>query len=171
MNPFWIIRKGRLELRPPTFDDLLELSALKADARVFAVMLGGVRSAVQARDDLADDIRHWGAHGYGTWVVHLLEGGPMLGLVALRERPDGRGIGLRFAFWPHVHGRGIAAEAAAAALRYGHTKAGLRRIVAVARATNFPSRELIGSIGMRLADTFEREGWEMLLFESVSGAG
>ena len=95
----------------------------------------------------------------------------MLGLVALRERPDGRGIGLRFAFWPHVHGRGIAAEAAAAALRYGHTKATLRRIVAVARATNFPSRELLGSIGMRLADTFEREGWEMLLFESVNGAG
>jgi RimJ/RimL family protein N-acetyltransferase len=135
---------------------------------VFAVMLGGVRSTVQARDDLADDIRHWGAYGFGTWVVHLTEGGPLLGLVALRERPDGRGVGLRFAFFPHVHGRGIAGEAASAALRYGHRRAGLTRIVAVARATNFPSREVLGGIGMRLAETFTRDGWAMLLFESVS---
>jgi len=114
-------------------------------------------------------MRHWGAHGYGTWVVHALEGGGLLGLVALRERPDGRGIGLRFAFWPHVQGRGLAGEAAAAALRYGHYVAGLRRIVGVARATNFPSIQVLSSIGMRLADTFEREGWQMLLFESRAG--
>ena len=131
-------------------------------------MLGGVRSRIEARDDLADDIRHWGAHGYGTWVVHLHEGGSLLGLVALRERPDGRGIGLRFAFWPNVHGRGIAAEAAAAALRYGHATAGLPRIVAVARESNVRSRQVLGSIGMRLAGTFERDGWGMLLYESIS---
>ncbi|MBV8165827.1 MAG: GNAT family N-acetyltransferase, partial [Alphaproteobacteria bacterium] len=68
--------------------------------------------------------------------------------------------------WPHTHGHGWAGEAAAAALRYGHA-AGLRRIGAVARESNFRSRHVLGSIGMRLAGTFDRDGWPMLLYESV----
>jgi RimJ/RimL family protein N-acetyltransferase len=134
---------------------------------VFAVMLGGLRSPVQAAEDLAEDIRHWGAYGFGVWAVRWLSGGALLGMTALQNRSDGRGIGLRFAFSPHAQGRGIAAEAASAALRYGHSEAELTRIVGVARETNFPSRQVLGSIGMNLAGSFEREGWRMLLYESV----
>jgi RimJ/RimL family protein N-acetyltransferase len=74
---------------------------------------------------------------------------------------------LRFAVWSDVQGRGLAREAACAALRFGHERAGLRRIVAAARESNFPSRTVLGSIGMVPCEAFEQNGHAMVLFESV----
>jgi RimJ/RimL family protein N-acetyltransferase len=69
--------------------------------------------------------------------------------------------------WPEAQGRGLAREAAFAALRFGHDRAGLPRIVAAARETNFGSRMVLGGIGMREADSFEQRGYTMVLYESV----
>jgi len=57
-------------------------------------------------------------------------------------------------------------EAARAALRYGHDQAGLARIVAVARASNTGSRQVLGGIGMVEAERFVQGGHEMVLYES-----
>ena len=43
-----------------------------------------------------------------------------VGITGLERRPDGRGVALRFALWPEAQGRGLAREAAGAALRFGH---------------------------------------------------
>ena len=67
-------------------------------------------------------------------------------------------MSLRFAFRPQARGQGLASEAAAAALRFGHERAGLARIVAVARESNFASRMVLGSIGMIVCERFERDG-------------
>ena len=83
------------------------------------------------------------------------------------ERADGRGISLRFAFRLGAQGSGFAGEAAGAALRFGHDRARLRRVVAVARADNIASRQVLGSIGMSECDRFLRDGVPMLVFESV----
>ena len=60
-------------------------------------------------------------------------------------------MALRFALWPEAQGRGLAREAAFAALRFGHDAARLPRIVAVARESNFASRMILGGIGMHEA--------------------
>jgi RimJ/RimL family protein N-acetyltransferase len=88
-------------------------------------------------------------------------------MTGLEHRPDGRGVALRFALWPEAQGRGLAREAAYAALRFGHDRAKLGRIIAVARQSNFGSRIVLGSIGMREAETFEQRGYTMLLYESL----
>ena len=90
-----------------------------------------------------------------------------VGITGLEDRPDGRGVALRFALWPEVQGRGYAREAAAAALRFGHERAGLRRIVAAARMANFASRTVLGAIGMTPCEQFDQAGHAMILFESV----
>ena len=48
MNPRWNLRTARLVLTPVSGADLPDLIAIKADPRVFAVMLGGVLIAVRA---------------------------------------------------------------------------------------------------------------------------
>ncbi len=154
-------------LHPVRSGDLPELAALKADPQVFAVMLGGVRTTARAAAELAEDIQAWGAHGYGTWAVRPRGGGRLLGMVALQARADGRGVGLRFAFWHDLQGLGYGREAAGAALNYGHSRAGLARIVAVARDDNFASRTVLGAIGMRECERFTREGRDMVTFESI----
>lgn len=166
MNPAWCVTTARLVLRPVWGGDLADLTALKADPRVFAVMLGGVRDATQAAEELAADIAFWGRHGVGMWSARARTGGAFLGTVGILERADGRGMALRFAFRPEWRGQGLASEAAAAALRFGHERAGLARIVAVARDDNFASRTLLGNIGMRVCEHFERDGVAMVTFQS-----
>ena len=168
MNPAWVVRTGRLVLRPVSGSDIADLQALKADPRVFAVMLGGVRTPHRTVEELAEEVAFWGRRAVGMWAVRERETEAFLGITGFMERPDGRGIGLRFAFVADVHGHGYASEAAGAALRFAHERAGVRRVVAVARDDNIASRQVLGSIGMRECGAFERAGVPMLVFESVS---
>jgi RimJ/RimL family protein N-acetyltransferase len=182
MNPRWSLRTARLVLTPVGGADLPDLIAIKADPRVFAVMLGGVRSPAQTQQELACDVAAWGADGFGIWTIREAASGipgsgghsgsgrhraGFVGITGLERRPDGRGVALRFALWPDAQGRGLAREAAGAALRFGHDEVGLTRIVAVARASNFASRMVLGGIGMAVCDSFVQNGWPMLLYESV----
>jgi RimJ/RimL family protein N-acetyltransferase len=165
MSPALILRTARLILTPVGGADLPELRMFKADPSVFAVMLGGVRNHAQVAEDLARDVVNWGQYGFGIWAVREL--GNFVGITGLEHRPDGRGVALRFAVSHEAQGRGLAREAAFAALRFGHDRAGLPRIVAVARESNFGSRMVLGGIGMREADTFEQRGYTMILYEST----
>ncbi len=167
MNPAWHIRTARLDLWPVGYGDLRDLVAIKGNPTVFAVMLGGVRGTAQVAEELAADVAAWGALGYGVWAVRDVRAGALQGLTGLQARPDGRGVALRFAFWPQAQGRGLARDAAGAALRFGHEQAGLRRIVAVARDENFASRQVLGAIGMVENERFVQGGYEMVLYESV----
>jgi RimJ/RimL family protein N-acetyltransferase len=153
-------------LLPVGLENLPELVRLKADPRVFSAMLHGVRTPERTREELEDDIDFWQVRGYGTWAVHSLADESFLGIAGLMERPDGRGVALRFAFWPEVRGRGYAREAAGAALAFGH-RAGLARIIGVARETNTASRTVLAEIGMKPCGEYPYQGHRMLVFESV----
>jgi RimJ/RimL family protein N-acetyltransferase len=171
MSPFRIVRTARLVLTPVGGADLPDLIRLKADPRVFAVMLGGVRSAMRTTEELAEEVACWGANGWGMWTVRTPEAADFVGITGFMRRPDGRGVALRFALWPEAQGQGLAREAAGAALRYAHERAGLTRVVAVARASNVASRNVLGGIGMTEAEQFEQGGHPMVLYESrVSSA-
>lgn len=165
MSITWVLRTGRLVLSPVSGSDLPDLRAFKADPSVFAVMLGGVRNHAQTAEDLARDIMSWGRYGYGIWAVR--EAGRFAGIAGLEHRPDGRGVALRFALSQGTQGRGLAREAAFAVLRFGHERADLPRIIAVARDSNISSRTVLGGIGMREAGSFEQRGYRMILYESL----
>jgi RimJ/RimL family protein N-acetyltransferase len=167
MNASWVVRTGRLILRPVSYADLDDLTRLKTDPRVFAIMLGGVRSTAAVAEELAQDIAFWGSHGIGMWVVRDAAEERFLGITGLHLRPDGRGVALRFALMPAAQGNGYASEAAAAALRFGHERTGLTRIIGVARETNVHSRMVLGAIGMVECDSYEREGYRVLVYESL----
>jgi RimJ/RimL family protein N-acetyltransferase len=165
VSPGFGITTARLSLRPVAREHLDDLARLKADPRVFSFMLHGVRSPERTREELEDDIEFWLVRGYGTWSVFERDTGEFLGICGFMERPDGRGVALRFALWPECRGKGYAREAAAAALDFGR-RAGLRRIIAVARDTNTASRAVLSDIGMTEAGEFRNQGHRMLLFEA-----
>ncbi len=158
---------ARLSLLPPGREHLPDLIRLKADERVFGFMLHGTRSPERTKEELEDDMEFWLVRGYGTWSVFERATGEFLGIAGLMERPDGRGVALRFALWPECRGKGYAREAAAATLEFGH-RAGLSRIIAVARESNMASRGVLSDIGMREVGEFRHQGHRMLQFESVA---
>ena len=167
MNPLWMLRTPRLLLTPVGGVDLPDLRGIKADPRVFAIMLGGVRTWQQSAEELARDVVAWGADGFGIWTIRAAATSQFVGITGLERRQDGRGIALRFALWPEAQGHGLAREAASAALRFGHDQAGLERIVAVARENNFASRMVLGGIGMTECDGFVQQGHQMVMYQSV----
>jgi len=167
MIPHWSLRTPRLVLTPVNGADLRDLIAIKADPRVFAVMLGGVRTPAQTQEELAQEVLSWGADGFGIWTIREAYNNRFAGITGLERRSDGRGVALRFALWPDGQGRGLAREAAGAALRFGHDEAALPRIIAVARESNFASRIVLGSIGMRECARFMQHGWPMVEYESL----
>jgi RimJ/RimL family protein N-acetyltransferase len=162
----WLLDTARLRMAPVGHWDLRDLVRLKGDSRAFAQMLGGVRGPVQVAEELAGEIQAWGEYGYGMWSVRA-QRGRFLGVTGLMHRPDGRGVGMRFAFFPEARGIGLAGEAAFAALHYAHEVAGLERVVGVARQDNFASRIVLGSIGMVEAERFVRDGIERIVYQSV----
>ncbi len=161
----WRLATARLILTPVAPADLRDISSLKADPRAFAQMLGGVRSKLRSAEELAEDIRFWGAHGFGMWAVRA--GNAFMGIAGLLDREDGRGIALRFALWPQARGIGLATEAAGAALVYAHQTAGLAKIIAIAREDNYASRMVIGAIGMTEVDRFTHNGVPRLVYQST----
>jgi RimJ/RimL family protein N-acetyltransferase len=167
-NPAWVLRTGRMVMRPVAGSDAPAITALKADPQAFAMMLGGVRNQREAAEELAEDIRAWGAYGIGLWSARDLETEAFYGIAGIMRRRDGRGMALRFAFWPEARGHGLAREASVAALRFAQDRAGLKRIIAVARESNAASRMLLASIGMREEPehAFWRDGYHMLVHAS-----
>ena len=164
--PGRLVRTPRLTLVPPGRENLPDLIRLKGDARVFELMLHGVRSEARTREELEDDIEFWEVRGYGTWCVYLTETGEFLGIAGLMERPDGRGVAMRFALWPECRGKGYAREAAKAGLDFGH-RAGLKRIIGVAWSENIGSRLVLQDIGMTECDAFLHKGRRMIVYESL----
>ncbi|MGO2957779.1 MAG: GNAT family N-acetyltransferase [Acetobacter sp.] len=157
------LNTGRLTLRPVSWRDMEDMVRLKADGGAFGQMLGGVCTRQQAEKEMADDIAFWACHRVGIFTIH--EQGRFVGMTGIHDRPDGRGFGLRFALYPWASGRGIAREAANAALSFTHN-AGIRRVIAVAKESNLASRSILKGIGMQECERFMREGQTMLVYES-----
>ncbi|QDH17088.1 GNAT family N-acetyltransferase [Swingsia samuiensis] len=159
------IRTTRLSLKPVEWQDLEDMIALKTNAGAFGRMLGGVRSRHTVEKEMAEDISFWAERKIGIFTIR--ENDQFVGMTGVHERPDGRGLGLRFSIFPWASGRGIAREAANAAVQYVFNT-GEKRIIAVAREDNLASRIVLGGIGFHQIDTFERDGYVMYLYEIIA---
>ena len=90
--------------------------------------------------------------GIGLCLVELKDGGVPAGICGLLKRDSLDDVDLGFAFLPAFRGKGLAYEAAAAAMAYGRDVVGLDRIVAITSRDNDRSVRLLEKLGMR----FER---------------
>ena len=147
------IETARLRLEPIGERHFEDLAALRAGPEVMATMKDGPETRAETGATLARYRETWRAHGFGIWAVVERASGGFLGECGFWLRDDGLGVALRVALAASARGRGLAREAAAAALDYGFVVAGLERIVAVARQDNARSHALLEALGMTLLAT------------------
>ncbi|GAB2766743.1 GNAT family protein [Terrabacter koreensis] len=160
----WPRRTDRLVLRPLTPDDVDAVLAYRGLPEVVVHLSHGVLDREQVTARIADRIAR-GLPGAGNPLLGLAVADPrtgrVVGDVMLRLEPS-HSIGpvtdewegtIGYALHPDVHGRGLAAEAAAALLAIGFRDLGLRRITADAYADNVASNRVLHRIGMRLEST------------------
>ena len=150
------LRTERLLLRPWRAEDRKPFAVLNADPEVMRYFPKTLSR--EESDALADRIEgSFAADGYGLWAVELDEQAPFIGFVGLMPVPDTMpfapalevGWRLAGAYW----GRGLAFEAARAALAFAFEEVGEDDVVAYTAAGNVRSRRLMERLGMR----YERE--------------
>ena len=147
------LRTARLRLRPFTEADGPVHLALYQDPEVTRQLGGGpfVDDQIAARSRRAVEkfVRHWAEKGYGVFAVEDLATGRFLGQCGLNTIDELGEIEVLYALERAAWGRGLATEAARAALAYGFDEAGLPRIVAVTRPEHTRSRHVLEKLGMR----------------------
>jgi ribosomal-protein-alanine N-acetyltransferase len=146
------LHTARLLLRRWLAADLEPFAAINADPEVMEHF-----PAVHSRTESALAIARLEAgferDGYGFWAVELRASGKLAGFVGISPVPEDipfapaveAGWRLAREHW----GRGIAHEAAEAALEFGFQTIGLQEIVAYTAARNTRSRRLMERLGMR----------------------
>ena len=154
MTPDNTIETERLILRPHRAEDFDDLAALWADPEVTR-FIGGRPST--AEESWARLLRYgglWGLLGFGYWAVRDRASGRVVGEVGFADFHRGLGpdfdgtpeIGWVLA--PRAHGRGLAREAAGAALAWGDARSWPRTVCIIA-PDNAPSLRLAEACGFR----------------------
>ncbi|RYD56226.1 MAG: N-acetyltransferase [Sphingobacteriales bacterium] len=106
-------------------------------------------------------------HGYGLWLVCLKDTGTPIGMCGLIKRDYLEHTDIGFAFLPAHNGKGYALESASAVLDYAKDTLRLTTIAAFTVPYNADSVKLIEKLGLRYKSTFELEGEELWLYQTV----
>jgi RimJ/RimL family protein N-acetyltransferase len=145
----------RLMLRRWNDDDLPAMAVINADPEVMRWIGDGTTSDYRATAAAtARAERHWEEHGFGLFAVEIRATGELAGFTGLNtpnflpEILPAVEIGWRLGrkYW----GRGLATEAARAALSFGFTDSGLDRIVSIHQTGNDASGRIMQKLGMHL---------------------
>jgi [ribosomal protein S5]-alanine N-acetyltransferase len=138
-------------MRPLQLADLDALVAIWADPEVtrFLSSQGNPISRENSEKALRAFIEHWQQRGYGIWAIVESRSFQMFGYCGLRYLEELNEVevlyGLAKAYW----GRGIATQAAKAAVAYGFNVADLDKLIAMALPDNLASRRVIEKAGLQ----------------------
>lgn len=144
----------RLVLRPLATADLEPLTAMHADPAVMDWLAGPLdRDASLAF--IARSEERWARDGMGFWSIRAPDEPTFLGLVSLLkvafDAPFAPAVEVGWRLTHGAWGRGIATEAATAALRFGFGPCDLDEVVAFTIPANRRSRAVMERLGMRHA--------------------
>jgi RimJ/RimL family protein N-acetyltransferase len=102
---------------------------------------------------------HWAEHGFGIWVVEIPGEVEFAGTLGLKnvafQAPFTPCVELGYRFHPRWWGKGIATEAARAAVAHGFERLGLEEIVAFTIPANVGSQRVMEKTGMLRSGGFQ----------------
>ncbi|MFE9841772.1 GNAT family N-acetyltransferase [Streptomyces goshikiensis] len=167
------IRTPRLLLRRWSDDDLVPLSEINADPEVMRWIGDG---STLDLDRTAEDIERfedeWDEEGFGPFAVELLASGELIGVVGLSV-PEWLpevlpAVEITWRLGRSYWGQGYASEAAQATLEFALQDRGLDRVIAINRAGNDDSENVIRKLGMEPdRDTTDPEHGHLLQVHSI----
>ena len=139
------IETQRLLLRPVEPGDLEELVRLHEDPAVARFI--GTPSREWLSERIGWSQEEWSERGHGLLAVLDRHSGAFLGRTGLKYWPQFEETELGWVLQPEARGRGIATEAAGAALRQGFADRELPYVTAMIRPENGPSIAVAERLG------------------------
>jgi [ribosomal protein S5]-alanine N-acetyltransferase len=149
------LRGWRPEDAPELFQILREPGILRYFPNPAAPPLDRVERYIQRH------LAHWQAHGYGHWAVTSSETGEVLGWMGLEYLDDVHETELAYLLTTRVWGKGLATEAAQAAVEFGVKSAGLKKIIGLVHPENSASARVLQKSGLGYLQRVSL--WEMEL--------
>lgn len=138
-------------MRPWRDSDIEPYVALGADPELMRYFPWTMDRA-ESEASMARFRAHFAEHGFGPWVVEVpgeTEFAGVIGLSYVRhETHFTPAVEVAWRLFAEYQGRGIATEAARAAVRYGFETVGLEEIVAMCTPDNRASRRVMEKLGM-----------------------
>ena len=138
----------RLTLRPPMLSDFEHWAAFFASPR--ADTERGQHKREDAWQIWASDIANWTLRGYGPFRVESRDTGAYLGEVGIYHADDYPGPEIGWFMIPEAEGKGYAAEAARAVLRWARDEMGWSELVSFIDPNNARSLALAEKLGGRI---------------------
>jgi len=122
-------------------------------------------SAERARQFVVRQMQLFAECGYCLWKMTPKHGG-VIGFCGLQPLPDTDEIEIGWWLARACWGRGLATEAARAALCDARQRAGLGRIVSIAQPANTASVNIMRKLGMHFERTLDRRGIAVVMYAS-----
>jgi RimJ/RimL family protein N-acetyltransferase len=151
-----LVTTERLILRRWRADDRDDFAAIWSDPDVWRLLRPGAPVDPDYFASRMDHhLQHWSEHGFGLWAVAMREGEEVAGWAGPAHPDFAPGLAaevevgwaLRRAFW----GRGLATEAAEAAVAASFAELEVERLISLIHAANVASLRVAGRLGMRRA--------------------
>jgi len=158
-----ILETERLRLRPFKPDEWAGLARFYADDTVMRHMLPGrglkrAEAEERAKSNIHNFNDHWARMGFGVWAVEDRAQGRLIGQCGLRFVPEAEAVELLYLLNKTHWGRGLATEAARAAVEFAFGPARLEKLVAFTDPQNAASQKVLSKLGF--LDQGEREIWQ-----------
>jgi RimJ/RimL family protein N-acetyltransferase len=165
-----IAETGRLRLREFRLDDLDDLAAMVADAEQMR-FYGATRSRDEAAAWLERTVAGYREQRFAPWLVETRDDGRFAGYCGIRELElDGvRDVEIGWHIRKPLWGRGLATEAAEAALDLAFGRFELTRLVAVIPVGHAASIAVATRLGMRPERESTYEGMPVVVYAVERG--
>jgi [ribosomal protein S5]-alanine N-acetyltransferase len=145
----YFLKSERLGFRWWTAEDLPLAQELWGDLEV-TKFFGGPFSEDEIRMRFKRERARRMVHGFQYWVIELLESGEFVGVCGLRPyRPADEIIELGFHLRPKFWGRGLATEAARAAIAYAFEVYKPKSLAVGHHPDNLNSKKVVQKLGFR----------------------
>jgi ribosomal-protein-alanine N-acetyltransferase len=149
------LETSRLQFRRFTPDDLHALAAIRADAEVMKhISSRRPESVEEVGIVLHKQLAHWDQHGFGRWALIDKNSGALVGWCGLFYLENTNEVEIAYGLAREYWGKGLASEAARAAMKYGFEVLRFPRIVAVAWPENVASLRVMEKLRMTKAQLY-----------------
>lgn len=160
-----ILETERLVLDAWQSSDWTAFRPIATDVEVMRYITGGIPWTDEQIQSFVDrQVRQYSERGYCRWKLVAKPAGEMIGFCGAgvwRDAEDPEiGWWLARGYW----GRGLATEAARAALRDAFERARLPRIISVARPENKASIRIMEKLGLKLEYEFVSDGVSLVRY-------
>lgn len=160
-----ILETERLVLDAWQISDWIALRPIAIDVEVMRYITGGVPWTDEQIQLFVDrQVKLFSERGFCRWKLLAKPAGEMIGFCGVGFWGDAKDLEIGWWLARQYWGRGLATEAARTALRDAFERAGLDRIISIARPANTASTRIMEKLGLTLECEFENDGVRLVRY-------